>query len=414
MSATSRPTRSSWIPRPPSLKTTIIAPTATSSVTINNNDGVIKGEISTDSGATVLPGVAISTINAPSGTGLQDPVTINLNGGATPAFVEGDIDMRAQDTINVNGGETDYAGVINNDATSLDITKGVPSYVGTLNINSGGDLYLEDRVLTPGGPEYAAGGFVNAFNDNAGSTLTMELPALAPGAVFLSNPEIFANKATLAGTLVLRPDLQLFANQYVYTIVNTTQNIADPGSTGGVITGAFTDSANVTQPSVLLDAVVSYTPSTAVLTVNRVPFNGVPGLTINQRSAGSGIEHVYSQSLTGPFANLVLTCSPRPPRPTRALWTSWPASRTPTTCKTWRARLGTSIGSSTRKSTAPTTISSTRRARPRTAAIRTRARCGAASPARGVTTTGTSRRPSTTPPAGLSTSVATTRSTRTG
>src|SRR5665213_1470813 len=43
----------------------------------------------------------------------------------------------------------------------------------------------------------------------------------------------------------------------------------------------------------------------AILNIHRVPFNAVAGLTINQRAAGSGIEAVYSTSLTGAFGNLV-------------------------------------------------------------------------------------------------------------
>ena len=119
-----------------------------------------------------------------------------------------------------------------------------------------------------------------------------------------------------------------------------------------------------------------------MLTVNRVPFNAVPGLTINQRSAGTGIEHVYSTGLTGPpFANLVLDRVhpdggdlPGHPGPVgrRAIRR--------TICSRLGRRPTTSIGSSPRRSTARTTSRSTRRARPRTAAIHTRARCGAASP----------------------------------
>ncbi len=295
-------------------ESTSTASVGTSSTTIDNDGGVMKAGISTDSGKDVQPGIIVMSRFANNGSGLQDPITINLESAAAgPAFVEGDIDIRNQDVINVSGGETDYVGVINNAFNNVwtgMVTTGnatTPQYNGTLNINSGGNLYLEDRSI--GGAQYAAGGFVNQFNDNAGSTLTLELPALAPGAGLLANPEIFANNATLAGTLVLRPDLQLFPDTSAYTIVDTNKNAADGGSTGGVITGQFTDSANVTQPSVLLDAVVTYpTPETAVLTVNRVPFNAVPGLTVNQASAGSGIEHVYHSVVLGtPFANLVLT-----------------------------------------------------------------------------------------------------------
>ena len=86
----------------------------TSSVTIINSDGALKAAVSTDSGADFQPGIAVMTRFASNGNGTQDPVTIDLLGGAKPGFVEGDIDIRNQDVINVSSGETDYVGVINN------------------------------------------------------------------------------------------------------------------------------------------------------------------------------------------------------------------------------------------------------------------------------------------------------------
>src|SRR5206468_9822873 len=114
-----------------------------------------------------------------------------------------------------------------------------PTYVGTLTLASGGNLFLVDRLV--GGVPFAAGGWVNQFNSNAGSTLTLELPSTAGNAATLPpNPEIFANNATLAGALVLRPDIMLFANTYgPYTIVDTTLYPLVTGSTGGLITGTF-------------------------------------------------------------------------------------------------------------------------------------------------------------------------------
>jgi hypothetical protein len=252
--------------------------------TVVNDGGEIWAGVSSDGGNTTLHGVAIDTTQSPN------PVAINLMGTSRAGYIFGDINIGALDVITVSSGETDFNGLIND-----------PVYNGTLTIANGGNLVLQDRIV--GGVPFAAGGWVNQFNVNAGGTLTVELPSNGASPTPPAYPEIFANNATLAGNLAIRPQVGLFANTFgPYTIVDTTQDPTVPTSTGGTVTGTF---AHVISPTPLLDPTVIYTADTAVLTIQRVPFNAVSGLTINQKSAATGIEKVYSTNLTGAFGNLV-------------------------------------------------------------------------------------------------------------
>ena len=260
-------------------------PTAADKLTILNDGGTISASVSTDGGVTVRHGVAIDTTDEPNA------VAINLKGTSQVGHIFGDINISAPDVITVSNGETDLNGLIND-----------PNYVGNLTIAGGGNLFLADTLV--GGVPVASGGWVNQFNDLAGSTLTLELPASVGNATTPPHtPEIFANSANLAGALVLRPDVGLLANASgPFTIVDTAIDPTAGNSTGGNITGAF---SSVTSSSLFLAPSVTYTPTMAILNVHRIAFNAISGLTINQKSAASGVEAVYSTSLTGAFGNLV-------------------------------------------------------------------------------------------------------------
>lgn len=91
-------------------------------------------------------------------------------------------------------------------------------------------------------------------------------------------------------TMVTGPGAwSLFPDTQTYDVVTTT----------GGVSGTWTDSTKVTSTtaggagSPLLDWAASYTTDTADITLTRVKFNAVAGLTPNEAAVGLGLEHAY-------------------------------------------------------------------------------------------------------------------------
>lgn len=257
--------------------------------TIINDGGSITARESTDGGLTWTHGLAIDTTGAPNA------VNIRLLGGGS---IYGNIDISADDSITIAGGTTRLDGLFNPNG----------EYEGSLTIASGGALQLMDpRIANPSydGP---AGGYLNTFTVASGGTLVLDMPLSFSGsgarsglahslAIPMPIQVIAANTVTLAGTLQLNLSTPngLFADSYSF------DNIIDANVLNGTFSKVVTNTG-----SPLLIPVATYDSGANVdLTITRVGFGAVSGLTGNQGAVGGGIEAVYSPSLTGPFAGLL-------------------------------------------------------------------------------------------------------------
>jgi outer membrane autotransporter protein len=96
--------------------------------------------------------------------------------------------------------------------------------------------------------------------------------------------------ATLGGALAVTVMPGLYANSTPYPSLLTANSVK----------GEFTE---VTSSSVFLPAAATYNATSVDLTLNRIPFGGVPGLSSNQRAVGNALESAYSSNLTGPQAD---------------------------------------------------------------------------------------------------------------
>lgn len=262
--------------------------------TLFNNGGSIVARQSTNLGTTWKHGLAIDTSMAPNA------VNIRFAGNSS---VYGDIDISADDTITILSGATSLDGFINPDE----------DLEGSLTVNTGATLILRDpRVSNPAydGP---AGGYLDSFTMQSGSTLVVELPMnsgssptglLSPasagiGTLSVHTPynQIITNTAVLNGTLEVRvwtPN-GLYNNSYNYQdIINANTR-----------TGTFSSVVTNTRSALLTPTAIYDSAANVDLTITRVPFGAVPGLTFNQKATGDGIESVYNPSQTGPFGTLL-------------------------------------------------------------------------------------------------------------
>lgn len=271
--------------------------------TLTNAGGTIRARVSTDSGTTYQRGTAIDTSNAPN------PSVINLEGAAgRNGAIYGDIRIAATDAINVRNGETRLDGVINPYVESTEpapdaamaLAVPVGPLVGSLSIASGGTLYLVDQPN--GNPSYSgpAGANVETFSIASGGTLALQLPTNSnPAIAQATYPVINAGTANLGGTMLLRLSTQngLYGDRYVY------EDVIDADTRNGSFASVVTNT-----PSPLLQVAAVYDANANVdLTITRVAFDSVPGLTVNQAATGGGIENVYNPNLTGSFGGLVAT-----------------------------------------------------------------------------------------------------------
>ncbi|TCM18606.1 autotransporter-like protein [Novosphingobium sp. PhB165] len=256
---------------------TVPASVASEPLIINNNGGVIVARQSVDGGTTFTHGLAIDTTQA------ANPVEINLTGKGS---IYGNIALSADDVINVSGGETAFDGVVNPSG----------ALEGQLNIANGGALYLVNNPSANPSYDGPAKVYVDSLNIAAGGKLAIQLPELASGAT--SGVGIVAQTANIAGAVLeVRPTTAngLYANTVSFN------DVID----ANVLTGKF-GSVVVAGGSPLLKIAASYDGGDNVdLTLTRVAFGAVAGLTTNEAAVGNGIENVYNPTSTGAFATLL-------------------------------------------------------------------------------------------------------------
>lgn len=266
----------------------IVAPDGAVFTIINNGGSIIARE-SADGGQSWTHGLAIDTTQAPNA------VNIRFLGSSS---IYGDIDISADDTITIAGGTTYLDGLINPDGDRE----------GSLTIASGGALSLMDpRIANPSydGP---AGGYLNAFTVASGGTLVLDMPLSSEGSAIVNSgiralaapipiQVIAANTVTLSGALQLNLSTPngLFGDFYSF------DNIIDANT----LIGTFSSVVTSTGTPLLTPVAIYDSGANVDLTITRVGFGAVPGLTDNQGAVGGGIEAVYDPALTGPFAGML-------------------------------------------------------------------------------------------------------------
>jgi uncharacterized protein with beta-barrel porin domain len=255
-----------------------ILPGATDRMTIANNGGTIIARVSTNGGTTFQRGTAVDTSAAPN------PVDIRFTGTSS---VYGNMRIGTADTVTVSSGTTTFDGILNQ------------SLVGALSVANGATLYLVDQPTSNSSYSGAAAINVNSFTLVSGSTLQLQMPSatLAPAAQ-ASFPTVDANTATLTGAnlrLVLNTPNGLYANAYVFN------DVIDANTRVGQFATVVTNTGSV----LLTPAAVYDTANNVDVTLTRVAFGAVPGLTPNQAAAANAIEAAYSPTQSGAYGTLL-------------------------------------------------------------------------------------------------------------
>lgn len=278
-----------------------LAAAAGSVLTITNDGGDIIVRESLDGGATWRRGMAIDVAAAPN------PTVINLLGDG---YIYGNIDVQTGDLIAVESGTTYFDGIINPEYVPAGgFTTGyLDSSVageGDLVIQNDGNLILADPRLTGDpdiydGPAYA---IVDNFTVATDGTITFELQPTAGGTQPVGTyPQVYANQATLEGTLVadITPAGGLFFDDYFW------DNVIDAHVRNGGFDGARCVLDGTYAGSLLVDLdCIEDANANIDLALTRVAFDAVPGLNQNGIAVGSGLECIYDPTLTGGIADLL-------------------------------------------------------------------------------------------------------------
>jgi hypothetical protein len=185
---------------------------------------------------------------------------------------------------------------------------------GTLAMSGGTlaspEVLISGGLLTGNGTIIAAGGNTGVCNTgvcNTGGTVmpigsliiqgnytqpggTLEYQ-LSPGGslgklVVQGNATLGQGNATLGGTLAATITPGLYDSSSHYAGVLTASSVS----------GEF---AQASSSSVFLTLSTTLTPTSVDLTLNRIPFGAVLGLSGNQRAVGNALEAAYSTTLTG-------------------------------------------------------------------------------------------------------------------
>ncbi|MFO1123800.1 MAG: autotransporter domain-containing protein [Hyphomicrobiales bacterium] len=217
--------------------------------TIVNDGGTIAATYDTGKGA--QRGVAIDTLNASS------PIDIQLKGSVADGQIVGNLELSSDDTVEVTDGNTRVTGNINN---------------GSLTVGSGGALWLQH-----GGASFGGGSIASVASYTQESDGILAIGVDADG----TSSQINGGTVVLAGNMVVQLNAGLYADTMDYQDV--------------VLSGAPIDTTwdDVSSLSPLMTASVVYNANDVDLTLTRVAFNDVAGLTRNQHQVATGFENAY-------------------------------------------------------------------------------------------------------------------------
>lgn len=162
---------------------------------------------------------------------------------------------------------------------------------GTVLLLNAGNALVNNGYLIAGDPaSYASTG---PSGVSIGGTLTN-----GPTGTFAIRVDPTTSDAFVASTIQLDGRLQMVVTPALYNATTTySQVISICGCGGTVLTGTF---ANVVSSSPFFTATADYSIANQVdVTLTRVGFGSVPGMTPNQRAVGNALEPGYSTGLTG-------------------------------------------------------------------------------------------------------------------
>jgi outer membrane autotransporter protein len=256
----------------------------------------------TDDGSNIQRGIAVDTSSVVALPG-QLGGLIQLQGTNFAGHIFGDILISPEDAIEVTNGTTFLDGNIDgfNDGT-LDIFDGgklvlcQEGWSGACDPNGWGDANYDPQL---GGNLPSVVSITN-FTVQSDGTIAYQLtPRTDPG----TYPQVFANTANLDGTLAAQYLPGFYANSGVYDDIIVATNTLD---------GTF---ASVVDNSILLKTTADQGSNTVDLNFERVAFNKVKGLSLNQGSVGGAIENTYNKlpgagvnpATASPYAQLVAT-----------------------------------------------------------------------------------------------------------
>jgi uncharacterized protein with beta-barrel porin domain len=259
---------------------------------------VNTGTITTTSGRAIEAFSQNTIINA--GT------IIATNGGQGIVLNNAPNTVTNTGTITVTGSGADGILFFSGDATVTNF--GLIRATGTGASALGSSINVNNTVINNG----TIDGFVNL---QLGTLTNNGLLERTTGPIgFVGSMAQFAQGA--AGTLGIRVDATLAHDVLTASaganLAGTVRALVQPGiygatqtysgvMTSGGLTGAFT-AAESTSPFLVATAINN--GNNVDLTLTRVAFNAVAGLTDNQRAVASGLEGAYSPALTGNAATI--------------------------------------------------------------------------------------------------------------
>ncbi len=284
-----------------------IAPAAGDVVTITNNGGTITARESDDGGATFRPGMAIDVAAAPN------DAVINLLGDGA---INGNIDIRADDVILVQDGETSLDGIVNPECmpaggpTALTFDDPALSACGqgTLTINEGGTLFLldgTDSVFDGEGPSYV---FVDVFNVGDNGTLALELDRADAGVQPIgSYPQVFAEVANLDGTLDAR--IGSIAANGLFPDTLFFNNVIDANQRNGQFDQCLVNGVDVDAAALIEFGCIYDGQNNVDLGLTRIAFNAVEGLPATRRQSARRSRTSTRPTWTDPLPAWSRSCS---------------------------------------------------------------------------------------------------------
>lgn len=166
---------------------------------------------------------------------------------------------------------------------------------GQITLNTAGSTLTNNGLITitdsdavnPVGLAHQSG---DAFVQGPGGVLGLRVTADGRNDMLMT--------ATVAGTVTLNGALRALVQPGLYANTTTYLNVVTSGTN---ITGQFSAAQS---SSVFFTATAIHNLQTVDLTLNRLPFNAVPGMTPNQIAVGAGLERAYSTTLGGNAATL--------------------------------------------------------------------------------------------------------------
>ncbi|WP_210180572.1 autotransporter outer membrane beta-barrel domain-containing protein [Rhodoplanes sp. Z2-YC6860] len=264
---------------------------------------------------TIIAGDGSNGIAAESGYNIVNTGTISVGAGGAGILVDGGTNIVNSGLIrtdvggvgvvfNTRGFDTTPNTLTNNGSIIATTAPGLAilgvdnntvvnnGYIqGTILLLGSGNSLTNNGYLIAGDP--AAYASTGPSGVSIGGTLTN-----GPAGTFAIRVDPTSSDSFVADTVQLNGRLQMVVTPGLYSATTTySQVVFVCGCGGGNLTGTF---SNVVSSSPFFTATADYSIAGEVdVTLNRIGFGSVPGMTPNQRAVGNVLEPGYSTNLTG-------------------------------------------------------------------------------------------------------------------